>query len=505
MNTDINGRKAVFVLKCDTTFGSDAGGDFSLPDYMPEIKRLLYVSASVLPEGKFINGGALELGGTLCYNAVYIGDDGSLSSAPIVTEYSADTAISAPSDGVESIMVDTQIESTTCRATGPRNLNIKSRLKFRVTCDEAFEDDDVVTDSDGGAVSDSAGGIERQTEDISSVLRRRGSVTESLTGEMKVPEGAKPIMCDGTLSVVSALPVDGGVRVNGNICIKCVLSLDGDYSVAKSEMPFDVTVPVNAASEFTDGRAWGRVASVNVSPAEGGLLNVSVEYDLDAEVYCSVESTVCTDAYSMDHEAEPEYREYEVPKMVLFGSERIDVSGEAELRNQSSGETILDLSPAVCQASVSASEGKVLSSGSVKIRALINAGGEIYAQEIEMPFKVELGDISDDIPTQDLISSVSCTECNSKAKIADGKIIVDSTVMITFSVCQRQRAKVVTAVLLGEKTERDAVPCIKVYYPERDENVWDICKKYRADRGRLLKNNSFDGEKVSKGKPVIIM
>ena len=62
-----------------------------------------------------------------------------------------------------------------------------------------------------------------------------------------------------------------------------------------------------------------------------------------------------------------------------------------------------------------------------------------------------------------------------------------------------------SAVKIGERRAEDAVPCIKVYYPEQDEDVWSICKKYRLDRAKLFKNNSFEGGKAPRGKPVIIL
>ena len=121
MDTDRSGADNVSVLKLDTSFGHEEARDFSLPDYMPEIKRLLYVSATALPEGKFLNGNALELDGTLSYNAVYVGEDGTLVSAPLVTEYSADTALPFSPENTEGIAVDTEIENSACRATGPRS------------------------------------------------------------------------------------------------------------------------------------------------------------------------------------------------------------------------------------------------------------------------------------------------------------------------------------------------------------------------------------------------
>ena len=58
---------------------------------------------------------------------------------------------------------------------------------------------------------------------------------------------------------------------------------------------------------------------------------------------------------------------------------------------------------------------------------------------------------------------------------------------------------------LGEKTGGGDEPCIRVYYPEQDEDVWNVCKKYRLDRAKLFKNNSFEDGKAPAGKPVMIL
>ena len=46
---------------------TDLSGDFALPDYQPEIKRLLRVSACVLPPSKFIGDNEGELSGSIDY------------------------------------------------------------------------------------------------------------------------------------------------------------------------------------------------------------------------------------------------------------------------------------------------------------------------------------------------------------------------------------------------------------------------------------------------------
>ena len=52
---------------CDRAVTSEISGDFTLPDYQPEIKRLLRISASVLPPSKYISERGAEFAGNIDY------------------------------------------------------------------------------------------------------------------------------------------------------------------------------------------------------------------------------------------------------------------------------------------------------------------------------------------------------------------------------------------------------------------------------------------------------
>ena len=116
---------------------TELSGDFVLPDYQPEIKRLLKIGAAVLPPSKYISDREAELAGNVDYYVFYIGSDNAPYCAPLTAEYK----ITAPMD--EASDVDGFLNSLGCgaviypdmisgRVTAPRKLNIKCRLKSRV-------------------------------------------------------------------------------------------------------------------------------------------------------------------------------------------------------------------------------------------------------------------------------------------------------------------------------------------------------------------------------------
>ena len=66
---------------------AEVTGDFTLPDYQPEIRRLLAVIPTALPPAKYVGNTGAELNGTVDYQVLYVGGDGSLASVPLSSEY----------------------------------------------------------------------------------------------------------------------------------------------------------------------------------------------------------------------------------------------------------------------------------------------------------------------------------------------------------------------------------------------------------------------------------
>ena len=116
-NTDQSGTR-VQALLCDRFVVTELSSDFSLPDYQPEIKRLLRVRATVAPPDKYIGAGSAEFSGTVDYSIVYAGNDGALYCTTQTGEYSFNTPVemSADIELGDGLLCD--VESVAEMATG---------------------------------------------------------------------------------------------------------------------------------------------------------------------------------------------------------------------------------------------------------------------------------------------------------------------------------------------------------------------------------------------------
>ena len=65
---------------CERTVTTELSNDYTLPDYQPEIRRILKVIPSILPPAKYIGGNNAEFNGTIDYNMLYVGADGGIYS-----------------------------------------------------------------------------------------------------------------------------------------------------------------------------------------------------------------------------------------------------------------------------------------------------------------------------------------------------------------------------------------------------------------------------------------
>ena len=115
------GAGIIMLPLCNRIVTTEISNDYTLPDYQPEIRRVLTLRENVMPPAKYINGDAVELDGNVDYTLIYVGEDGEIYSAPLSAEYSFNMPFDAPrgldrSEGF-TVMSNTFAESSSARAT----------------------------------------------------------------------------------------------------------------------------------------------------------------------------------------------------------------------------------------------------------------------------------------------------------------------------------------------------------------------------------------------------
>ena len=73
-------------IKCADVY-TESQADYALPDYLGDVRKILFTEAALRPSGRFAGGDEVEFSGVVVYNVVYLDAENNLSSAEFTSDY----------------------------------------------------------------------------------------------------------------------------------------------------------------------------------------------------------------------------------------------------------------------------------------------------------------------------------------------------------------------------------------------------------------------------------
>ena len=482
----------------DRSVTSEMSGDFVLPDYQPEIKRLLRIGASVLPPSKYIGERDAELAGSLDYYVYYLGSDDMLYLAPITTEYK----ISLPLDGeneekggfLSELYADALIspDMISGRVTAPRKLSIKCRLKCRAQIFGYMPLEDGYSHGEDGL----------------QVLRGKMRASEYLRGVSDLFHVTDEMICDsrdGEVRVVSAEgktlfsevgTVDNAIVCRGDLFVKLLLCREeeGTPYTALRKMPFSYTVAVDGVKRGDSASARGSVCEMSVT-VEDGRIGIDGGVIIEAQAAHSDEVEYVKDVYSTGRKSANAYKNIDLARYgVCFGGNfTLSDSMTLEEAGMPFGAKIVDVGGNATVEEYSFDGAKCTLSGKAKFALLTEKDGEFGVCEIELPFtyRTEIGEAS---------HAACCCEVVSVRAKADGERVgIDAEIGVSGSAHKLESESLLSEAAFGDEIEV-ARGEIVVCYPSDSDSLWSVAKRYGADFEQLRESNGISAEISSDAK-----
>ena len=491
-NYSNSGSSRLQIPVTDKNVVTELSGDFILPDYQPEIKRLLRVGAVVLPPSKYISDREAELAGNVDYYVFYTGSDNAPYCAPLTAEYKinmpldydaeGDGFLSSP--GCGAVILPDMISG---RVTAPRKINIKCRLKSRV---QVFGDIPV---EDGYS----------QGEDGLQVLRGEILASEYLRGAGDVWRVSDEIICDsreGDIRVVSAegrtllsevTATENGVICRGDLYLKLLLCREDDgvpYALMR-KIPISGNVGVEGARVGDSACAKGSVCELNVT-VEEGRIGIDAGVLPEVQVAHSEGVRYVKDVYSASRKSENEYKTVGIPTdAVCFGG-NFTLSDSASLDEAgiAPGARIIDASGIASVEDYSFEGGKCNVSGKAKFSMLTEKDGEFGVNEIELPFSYKSavgGELSR--------AMCECEVISVRARADGERVGVDAEIGVSGAAYAIKNEKMLANAAFGDEIESprgDIVVC----YPAGEDTLWSVAKRYGAVLEGLRAGNKLSSD-----------
>ena len=467
---------------------AECGDEFTLPDYYPEIKRVVSTLCRVLPESWYDSGDSVEQGGVVAFTVLYLGDDGSITAAPLTCDFTAVVQMPKSADRTDSVVfAETTAENISCRCAGPRRLNLRARLRTSVMSDRLTDVCADVTDTAGEpATAEEKLSVQMLESEVRSMRRCFGRVTGNVSGEMRERAGTKPIMCDGEIMINEVTLTDGTVTVKGDALMWCIcFGADGLYYKAVARAPFEEKMTPDGIVSGGTARAWGRCAAVSVKDSDDGTLLWDMEYDLECEAAQNVAVKVAEDMYSTLRCGEVQMSECESQSVLKCHSGRISLSGSGSRSGTATaGDYIMGSYGKVTCDRLERSGGRLTLTGSAEVKVLICGGGEATEETVRLPVKYEC-----DCPVDgegELFWRCDASVTDASARLDGNSISVTAELSVSLFAGLRCPVKYVSELKLDRSAaEPSEGGVLRIYYPSQGESAWDITKKYRIPKNAV--------------------
>lgn len=483
------------VPVCDRIMGTELSSDFILPDYQPEIRRLLKIGVTVTPPARYIGSGNAEFSGNVCYDVLYAGGDGQLYSAHLTAPYGFETQLdetdSADLSGGVCALADIQPDSVTGRVMAPRKIGIRCRLKAHIRCYADCEINERITGLDSQA------SLRRLTDTAESAVIVRCSEESVPMGDEVIPElregEIRIISSDGRVFVNEASAANGCVVCRGELVLKILLCReggDGEVEVVTRRLPFTRELAAESVTPGWECRAWGCCPEVSVTVGDGRL-NCEASMALEAEAQKKGSFDYTKDIYSVAAQSEGVFADRQITLPVRCMNGNFTQSGvfDAAENQIPAGARVIDADGDASAEAITCEKGRCVVTGEVKYSILYNDGGEYGCRELVQPFRYETDIPGGTYADGALSGSAELCVTGCRARMDGERISVDSEICAALRACDGGEVKVLEEARFIPGVAGRRGECV-VCYPDSSDTLWSVAKRYGADADRIAAQNS---------------
>lgn len=476
----------------DTVVEEAVECDISLPEYMPEILRIIKSTAQPKITSCRLSGDRITVDGICELRMIYTAEDGCLYSYTQSQPFTKHCENECFSEAID-VTSRASVAYVNCRATNTKRAEIKAGVSVKI-CVYGESCQDIVS-------AEGVSGLEQKLipMDVMSLgCRKTGHFSMSDTVVPDIPA------CFVVSSFASAVCTDIR-KINNKLMVRGEAVVNICYvndSARDSTQVIKHTIPINQIMEFEGmeerftGNVNLNVCSVDIIPkgessGEITSFDISLGVDVTVTMWDLREIMVISDAYGVGTALELKkspYRFYSAVTEIrdtFVAEENFNVSSEGV-------EKILDSCGEILSKKFKCEDGKATISGSINISVIIKDGNGNFnniVKTLDYCYTVK-----SDIQPQNLVCdpevSLISLDCS---PVASG-IGVRAEIGVIGTVFGETLIDAVTDIKESDAPFERKRNAITVYFPENEESLWAIARRYNTTVSAIAEENGLDGE-----------
>lgn len=499
--------KKLFGAKID----KDLEFDTPIPDYCPDIARLVKVDCTPFTEACTVEDGRVTVRGKAVYDVLYETDyKNRLRCCSFTQDFSH--SLPLPRSGATEIssFCSVRCERIDCKLIGPRRIVIRTALGAQFDIEGEVSVKAVAVNEDGEAFfRKKAVGFDGRTSSYEESFRFAEQLVLS-RNEKAIGE----IVC-GSITLLppqtTVLPERIEIKSTAAVRVLCEEeNNEGKYYMSAKTVPVNIEYTNPAIEDF-------KRLSLSIEPSdaefipeldqygENRVIKTSFNVRMKLKINEPKAYTVADDMFEKDYDSTLVKTSALLPH--LYSENDVSFSAEAKLPPMMpTPETLLDATARDYGSNVEKTEGGVTVSGNFIVTLTADTAEGIHSFDHSVPYSQffpldipnsETATVADTYPVEVM------TTLHSDGSVT-AKIIAGTKIYIY---CESEETFISEITKRSPRKSTDDGSMLVYCYPSRQETLWDIAKLYRADPEGIAKLNAerFDegGKPVGNG-PVLI-
>lgn len=494
---------------CETVFESateqSVECEFNLPDYCPEIKRIIKCCLTANLTGVQRLDGKINAQVNACIRVIYMGENNKLSAyeqtQPVQKTFESDKITS---ESVINVRVNT--DYVNCRATSPRRVDIKAMLTFvfKMICKR----------SERILTSASECGIQTLEKDYSycdlkAIAEKSFNLTEVAEIASEKPSIGRMLDSSAYISVTDKKIINNKMLIKGDCFIRIYYLSDGEFfaELAEHSIPVSQIIEIDGIDDNCEINLDIGVTACEVitkidSSGESRLFDINIRASATVTAFENGEITLISDLYSTKYKADNSVKYINI----LSGNTNFSNTFTNKVTLESIGVSVDKVCAAWCESlkyGHTFKNGKCIIQGSYQANVMYSDSEKqvgLIQKTVEFEYPVELKDAAESIVCYPSLQIGACT-CSTSG---ESRLELRTEIFISGKILSSKNVKCIESAQLSDNVEKADNSALTIYFSDSNEKIWDIAKKYNTSVQAVMEENELD-EDVVESKRILLI
>lgn len=483
--------------------------DFSLPDYCPDIQRILKCRVCPGITSRNISGDRLNIEGNVDICLIYLdADNMHVRCCKNAFPFSSSIDIkSAPENAIS--LTSVRAEYINCRAVTPRKIDVHGAFSI---CAKIFSkcDTEITSSVSGKDIEQKVKKI--KAESLAGIGQQQFSINEVLEFSDEVPAPEILVRSDVSVTINDYKIMPNKIVAKGKACIKLLYISDitsGALQTYEQCIPISQIVDVPGVNEDFHYVITPEVLSheEQIQSDEGSSINrvaTDIKIAITVMAYEDKDVNLVSDIYSTMYDIETENESVKLIKLLKIINDSVNHSDSIEFQGMNISE-IVDIWSDVCSVKFSSgvSEDGFLIKMNLCMIAIDSENIPFYVERIlefnyvpDIPEKVE-----------NIIFELSVVPESIDYDIVNkNNVNLKLNLNVYGAAYTIQKNSMITSAKTDEEipSNKDTSASLTIYYASQGESLWDIARKYYTSVNSIKKENDLSESVVKESGMLLI-